>query len=307
VNIALLWRNKKADIVQIDEGSPENLDQNLDSLFQDIARMAQRINAYSVNLATDVTGVLPLANVVGGPAGQLLTGNGSGVPASYQATAASGMPVVGGTAAAGMRVMWAQYAGAGSATMGVAGCSVPTMTGGSGVLDNDGNWNRPLSAVGSTCRLSWFGFVTRMNQLPKMIARIRTPADIVSNAGFRLSIGMNEAVTGVDADLPSLTTQRGIYVRYSVPAADTQWCVQTVDSAGRTLSANITPIAASTIYVITITVNSLSSITVDINGVSVNVTANIIAGVNLAPELLARAGAGVTTSFDIESVYLQTL
>ena len=184
------------------------------------------------------------------------------------------------------------------------GMAAATITGGSGVFDNAGFWAKATSTAGNAARFSAAGAFTRFNLLPKLVVRLRTNSAITNT---RILVGLNESFAGVDTDTPSLTTQRGIYVRYSTAAGDGGWVVQTVDGSGRTVSATILAIAASTVYVITITTISTSSINVDINGTTVNVTANIISGVNLGYEALVRDLAAATQSLELESVYLSSL
>jgi hypothetical protein len=213
------------------------------------------------------------------------------------------MPVIGGTAAAGKRVCWAQYAGAAGATMASVGMAALTVTGGTNAKDTAGYWSTPQSAVGGSCRLSWPNAFTSVDLLPKLVVRLRTPATITN---WRFLVSLNESFAGVNTDTPSTTVQRGIYVRYSTSVPDGGWVVQTV-AAARSTSATVLAIAASTVYTITVTVNSTTSVTVDINGTSIAVTANIITGVQLGAEILAGDLSGAAaTQFDVESVYLES-
>lgn len=217
---------------------------------------------------------------------------------------AGGMPVVGSVQATGKRICWFQKPdAANSSNMTGVGVPNPTLTGGSGLMDNVGAWAKPTSTAGNACRCSAAAVFCRIDQLPKFVARIRTNS-VITNA--RYLIGLNESIVGVDTDTPSTTTQRGIYVRYSTAVPDGGWVVQTVNGAGRTVSTTILSIAASTVYEITITVVSTASINVTINGVTVNVTANIPTGVNLGAEIVARDLAAVTQAIEIESVYLES-
>jgi hypothetical protein len=233
------------------------------------------------------------------------TANGYKFPDStVQATAA--IPVVGGSSASsGKRACWVQYAGGSNGSMESVGTPAPTLTGGSGVTDNTGFWSRPTAVVnGSLVRLSFSQKFTRSNLLPRMIVRLRTPS-VITN--FRFLISLNESLQGVNTDTPSTTTERGIYVRYSTSASDGGWVCQTVDGSGRSTSGTITGIAASTAYLIIVTVNSTSSVTITVNGTSVTVTSNIVTGLDLGAEVLAADLSGsVKAQCDIQSLYLES-
>jgi hypothetical protein len=250
------------------------------------------------NVSTSKHGFAPKAP---NDATKFLDGTGA-----YSAPPDVSIPLIGGVSPAttGKRVTWLQKGDAvNSSTMIAVGQAAATITGGSGVFDTVGFWARATSTAGNAARFSAASAFTRFNLLPKLIVRLRTNSAITST---RILVGLNESMAGVDTDTPNTGTQRGIYVRYSTAIPDGGWVVQTVDGSGRTTSGTILAIAASTVYVITITTVSTTSVNVDINGTTVNVTANIVLGVSLGYEVLVRDLAAATQSIEVESIYLSS-
>lgn len=218
---------------------------------------------------------------------------------------AGGMPVVGAAQTLGKRVCWIQKSNnANNSTMLAVGCDAPSVTGGTGVRDSVGYWATPQTVAGGTAVVQMNQPFARIDLLPKMVVRMRTPTSL---ANIRLMVGMNEFGSAVNTDTPATASQRGLYVRYSTAAGDGGWVVQTVNGSGRSVSSTILPIAVSTVYVIIITVLSTSSINVSINGTVVNVTTNIVTGVDLSGQLMvADLSGSVSQSMDVESLYLES-
>lgn len=302
-------KRKRDDILQLGEGDAEKVNTNLDALFISLKKLGVLLDAYEVDLTADVTGNLPLANLTGGTTGLVLMGNGTNAAPSYQANV-PGIPVVGGeTYTAGRRIYWWQHstAAVGDSTLAGVGPAM-TVTGGGVAPDTDGYWARPLSAAGGSCGGYLAVNVSMIDQLPKFIIRLRTPATITNR---RIIIGLTETAGAiVNTDTPATATQKGIYLRYSTSVPDGGWVCQTVDSAGRTVSSTILAFAASTIYRIVITVSSLTSVSVDVNGTAATMTTNIPdTGTLLCPVfgigVIGGAGSG-TGSIDVESIYLES-
>lgn len=303
MDINLTARGKVRDIEAINDHSPEDINVNLDVLFQDVAETITQLKAYEIDLANadDITGNLPLANITGGTSGQVLTGNGTTSAPSYQVVTA-GIPVPVGSATAGRRVCWFQKAnGTNDSTLTSVGHAALTATGGSGIFDDDGHWGRPTSAVGATARYTGDLF-TRTELLPTLAVRLRTSS---SAANIRIRVGLTES-SSVDADSPTTGTQEGLYFRYSTAVPDAGWVAQSVAGAVTT-SASIVSFAASTIYYMTIVVNSTTSVEFSVNGTTTTITTNIPTATNLRPEILVRSlDAGAVQSFDVESFYISS-
>lgn len=232
----------------------------------------------------------------------------------------SGVPVIGGTAAAGRRVAWAQKAVGGNAgvhSLLAVGQGVTNSAGTgslSSVNDADGFWLRhttaatigsaPYSGGGAAGGDSF----TMCSQLPKLVVRWRSGNDLTSQ---RVLISLNEQMdaalgSGVNVDSPS-STQRGCYFRYSTSAGDTGFMGMCRDTAGLTVSAQIgSNIVASTIYVLTLTVISLSQVRFDVNGTSVDITTNIPTTTLLGWQVQLGALANSARRFDLESVYIES-
>jgi hypothetical protein len=255
------------------------------------------------NVSTSKHGFAPKAP---NDSSQFLNGTGAW---SVPSGGTSGIPQPGGTAAAGVRVTWAQKGnGNNDSTMAVVGQGAVAITGGTGVLDSSGFWARPTSSSGGQASVNPSNYFTRIDLLPKLVVRLRTPAAITT---FRLLISLNETAdptvgTTVNTDTPSTANENGLYFRYSTVAGDGGWVAQSVDGSGRTLSSTILAIAVSTIYVLTLTVNSTSSVTFDVNGSQQTLTTNIPTTKSMGWQISAAATAAVTRSVDIESIYLQS-
>lgn len=234
-----------------------------------------------------------------GPTGPSGGGGGGG----------SGIPIPGGTAALGKRVTWAQKAnGDNVSDILVVGQPATSITGGTGILDSSGFWSRTTSSSGGQASSSSNKYFTRVDLLPKLVVRLRTQSVLTT---VRILVGLNNTAdvgvgSAVNTDTPSTTTERGLYFRYSTVAGDGGWVAQTVDSVGRTLSGTILAIAASTIYVLTLTVISTTQVRFDVNGTFVDVTTNIPITDSLGWQLSVAATAAVTRSLDLESIYLES-
>jgi hypothetical protein len=256
----------------------------------------------------------------GGAAGPQEITIGSGLSMSGTTLSATGVPIIGGNATAGRRVAWAQKAVGGNAGVHsflAVGQGV-TNSGGTGSLssvnDADGFWLRHTTAatIGSTCYdgggAGGGDSFTMCSQLPKLIVRWRSGNDISSQ---RVLISLNEQMdaalgSGVNVDSPS-STQRGCYFRYSTAAGDTGFMPMCRDTAGLTVGAQIgSNIVVSTIYVLTLTVISLSQVRFDVNGTSVDITTNIPTTTLLGWQVQLAALANSARRFDSESVYIES-
>lgn len=246
-----------------------------------------------------------LDSLIPGPAG--VPGATGATGATGASGAASSIPKPGLTSPVYRFMAWMKNDTTNNSTMTAVGAAALVTTGGSSTVDTDGIWANPTSASGSSCRASANVPVTTIDLLPKVIFRFRTPNVITTE---RIMIGLNEYVSsGVDTDTPT-NTQRGIYVCYSTTVDGTAfWRLLCRNTAGNSSRIDSTvAIAASTIYTITITVNSLSSVDVTINGTTTNLTSNIPnTACPLGPEMLASALSAHTTYLGISSIYLETI
>lgn len=276
----------------------------IDQIRDEGDQLAPRYTVLATSQRFDLTLFLLSLN----DGGQQVSGSAIGVVAAATTQSAavastSGIPIPVGSQALGKRVCWWQKADANNnATFVAVGAAALTSTGGTGVFDSDGFWGRPTNP-GGLCSTDGQPF-TRLELLPKMIVRMRTPPSLSSPT--RLSVSLTESSSAMDTDTPSLSGQRGIYLRYSTFAGDSGWMVQCVNDAGRTLTV-LMPIAVSTIYLITITVLSATQATVDVNGTSVTLTTNLPGnGALLHPELVCNHTGGNGAQYDIQSIYLES-
>src|SRR3990167_3300025 len=235
MNIDVASRGKPEDIEQLNEHAPEKINANFDAVTQDMAAVIVALEDYEVDLETDVTGELPLANLTGGIDGYVLVGQGTSTAPAYESINNQFVPAIGGSAALGKRVAWFQKAnGTNDSTLASVGHAALTATGGSGTFDNDGHWGTPTSAIGGTARYTGDLF-TRTELLPTFAVRLRTAS---SAANIRLRVGLTEG-SAVDADDPNSTTQEGLYFRYSTADSDAGWIAQAVGGGAITESSSI--------------------------------------------------------------------
>lgn len=231
------------------------------------------------------------------------------VPTAVVATLtdAAFIPVpIGTQTGGGKRHCWIIPRGdAGVSNVTAIGAAAPTVTGGNGIHDSDGYWCRPLSSLGSIARLTAANVFTRADLYPVMKVRFRSSSTLATTV-LRYFISLTEDSGGVSVNLPSTSTQRGYYLRYSTDAtpADPGWVLQMVSSTGRTVSNKIANIAPATIYEIAMYVTPTET-TVTINDQAA-VISGAVTGIDFNYEILVQAKASVQGSFDMGSLYLET-
>lgn len=313
MNIAALAKMMRLrdDLIRLDDdGAAELIANNSKFAFKNSLRLAKLLDAYQIDLSgTDVLGNLPVSHLNGGAnasGGTVWKGDGT------WGTIGGGIPPIGGSALAGRRVTWTQKANFNNdASLLTVGQGAVSSTGGTGIFDIDGAWARPTAAAGAGTQATTTAanFFTRPDQQSKLVVRYRTPSALAS---VRLRIGLNEqADAGVGgtvvADAPG-ATEKGLYFRFSTSAGDTGWVAQARDAGGLTTSAALGgAVATSTIYLFTITANSGTSVTFDVNGNSTTLTTNIPTAVSLGWQItLFRILAGGPGTYDLESVYLES-
>lgn len=241
------------------------------------------------------------------------------VPAAVDQTSANSdfitVPV--GSKTKGKRFLWGQAQNMSGATSPLwAGQAPASMTGGNNTADSDGVWFGSQSAAGSQAQISAPTAFTRYELAPILRTRFR-----LNTASFpaRMLISLNESFAGVNTDTPSLTAQRGIYLRYSQIAGDTGWRVMTVSNAGIFLSPVFLQIQrTTTIFEVTIAVTplfdadgiatGLFQAVVTVNGSSVTVSDGFKTGLLLGYEMLVQ-GVTVPSTIainDFQSLYLES-
>lgn len=83
MNITLSASNKKTTIQE--GSSQEDINQNTDSIVQDIVRLVNALKAYKIDLTADVVNLLPLGSFTEGASGTFLAGAGTTTPSVYRA------------------------------------------------------------------------------------------------------------------------------------------------------------------------------------------------------------------------------
>lgn len=212
-------RQKLHNILSLKEGDARNIDANFDRARKQIVEIADKLNAYKIDLSSDddITGRLAIARIAatGTPSsGNFLRGDGAWVSAGGE-----------------FLPRYDQYITSGAYTNKVGTVSFgvsSSVSGGGQVSDANGNWQRLQSAVsGTVC--SWSissGGVTQNRHNPIGYIFFRTGASV---ANIRIWALLNELSTQTNSD--TLGNQ-GYGFRFSTVAGDTGWVGVARDSGG---------------------------------------------------------------------------
>ena len=256
--------------------------------------------------------------------------SGGGIPstagivqaaATEASTNSTFMPIPIGTKLLGKRILWGNAAAKvafGTALTFVGQPGTATITGGAYQNDNDGYWFSSQSSAGSQAQFTGPTAFTRFELEPLLQVRFR-----LEGATFpdRILLSLNDGPSAVNTDTPNLTSQRGIYLRYSRIAGDSGWRLMCVNAAGIFLSDVFLPVQrVTTIYLAQIKVTALRdtdglllsppqfSVTATVNGASVTMTDGIQATTEVGYAFLVQGVTSPSTSawFDFQSLYMES-
>jgi hypothetical protein len=304
----------------------------IDQIHDESDTLMPRYTVQASTVRYELNSFLLALNLVNGQSGSSGGGgNPAGlVPAAAASNTSVSVPIpIGSTTAAqglGKRVMWWQQAtkaASGLTNLAVGQPGTITITGGSFLNDNDGYWQQSASSAGSQAQWTAPTSFARFELEPLLRARFR-----LTTATFpaRVLVSLNAGPTAVNTDTPNLTSERGVYLRYSQIAGDSGWRLMCVSAAGIFLSDVIMPVQrVTTIYKVQIKVTvardtsgviilpATFSVTATITNETTGVTASVTMtdGIQAATEVgYAFMVQGVTVpstsaTLDMQSYYLE--
>ena len=234
---------KQNDILVLSGDAAASINENFDRLFKAAGKQALALAAYQVNLATDVTGIVPPANLGSGAPSSSTFLRGDGV----WAAPASGS---GGDVNARHRAWSQEDAGAGRDVGHVS-----TSTNGTGgIVDTNGVWRRLRTAagVGSTATYVLNSNMCWFDHNPSLVVRFKTGPDVTN---IRLWFWLGTASPTNNNDTGATTTAHAAAVRYSTSAPDAGFVGFIIDSGAVSTTASIATIAANTVYTVKVTIS----------------------------------------------------
>lgn len=268
-----------------DHEQDETANQNFDKIFAELRRLNGVLQAYSIDLAADVTGILPvtaLGATSPGSATKFL--NEQGVFATISSN---------GGDASGIRTFFSTHV---SHVWTDMGCLTSTIAGSSALQsDTGGQFQRFTTAASANVQSGWrmTGLQAFPEHDPDYIYRIRTGSSV---ANIRLWVGGFNALPVGASDV---TTNRAVGFRFSTVAGDTGWKgFYSSSSSVMTFTPVITSVVASTIYDMRITVSTDGTlITFTINGVTETLVPSSFTGAGLTTLLFVGSDGTAAAKF----------
>lgn len=293
MNITWPVSRKNRDIVK---GSPQSdIDSLVERLYSDMNRQAVAIGDYLVDLANDVTGILP-------PTGLGADSPGSITKFYREDGVFAEVPVTGFTQRQSSRIS-AWMIVTDDVTFRDIGLA---STGGAGAIQKDsgGYWRRMNTSGASGVnvnRTSTGSVVFWADHDPFLEVNIRTGSNITN---LRYWVGIFSAVP-TNADT---ITGRVLAFRYSTVVPDSGWTYILRDNTTTTVGTAVGgAVAASTIYRLGVSVESNgTTVTFSVNGVETEVAVPAgILGNDLWWGVYLFANEAAVKSFDIKSAYYE--
>lgn len=269
----------------------ETVNQNFDKIFAELRRLTAVLQEYEIDLASDITGVLPAENfsmvtTLGatdpGSASKFLNEQGDFLTVSSN-----------GGDASGIRTFFSTHV---SHVWSDMGCLTSTLAGSSALqVDAGGSFQRFTTAASANALSGWrmTGAQAWPDHDPDYVYRIRTGSSV---ANIRMWVGAFASLPAGTVDAP---TGRAVGFRFSTVAGDAGWRGFYSDSASSlTLTSSLLAVAASTIYDMRIKVSDDGTlITFTVNGVSDTLVPTSFTGANLTTLLQVGADGGGAARF----------
>lgn len=263
MNIELHTRKKMNDILH---ASPEQINENFDRLAKDLVDMSDALGEYLIDLSADVTGNLPVTNLNGGSGATSTT---------FWAGDGTWRTPAGGTPVHTSRRWGVVHPINGSFSATAYG--TPTEGSATGTtFDATSLWRgyTTAAAAGSSAGHTGANWC-RVGHAPKMIVYLRTGATITSIRhwiGFA-SVGFTNADTN-GAHCAAF--------RYSTNVPDSGWVGITRDGTTQSATSAMGTYAASTLYRLTLEVNTAgTTVTFTVDDVTNSTSSSATLSANL--------------------------
>lgn len=246
MNITWPTRNKQSTISTPEQMSDVN--DQLDRLFQDMARQKSAIEAYDIDLANDVdaTTSLALARLAG--IDPLINTSFLRQDGTWAAPPTSSGFI---QQVSAVRPQWSFGSPDGWEDVGWSTSS----SGGADQTDSSGAWKRWTSGAsdGSSANLKGTTFSgTWADWNPTLVFRVKT-GSVITN--IRLWFGFWSSAPTNNDDVGASTANKAVAFRYSTGAADPGWVGFKIDNGATAITSLVAAIAASTVYTLRITIS----------------------------------------------------